>query len=78
MITAFFAKWGAKLLAALAVIGTALGALRMYGRSKRSQGASEEREKQHKEAEKVRDKIDKVPEPSSGDTSDRLRKRHDF
>ena len=57
MISAFFAKWGAKLLAALAVIGTALGALRMYGRSKKAQGRSEERERT---TEKIHEKVAKA------------------
>lgn len=57
MIQAFLAKWGTKLLAALAVIGTALGALKMYGRGKKREGASEEREKQ---TEKVLENVEEA------------------
>jgi len=64
MITAFFAKWGLKLLGALTVIATALGALGMYGRAKKREGALEEKS----------DAIEKVQEHV--ETASRVRREH--
>lgn len=77
MITAFLAKWGSKLLAALAVVATALGGLAMYGRGKKREGASREREKQRKQVQDNVEKAKRGRDRIRSDPSerDRLRKR---
>ena len=65
MIAAFFAKWGAKLLAGFVAVAAILGGLGMYGRSKKAQGTAEAKAKA---TEKVLENVEKAKR-----ATDRLR-----
>lgn len=56
----FLSKWGAKLLAALAVVATIFGGLKLYGRGKKREGASEERERAEKKAREAAEKRNEI------------------
>lgn len=72
MIGAFFAKWGAKIIAGLVAVGAVLGALKIYGRGKKHEGASEEREKQTK---KVLENVGKAKRVGDKPLSDADRRK---
>ena len=73
MITALFSKvWGYILTAGVLLAGVAA-----FWFKAKHEGADQERAKQRKRDDEVRDKMDKVPEPDSDDVDDSLR-RHDF